>query len=356
MQVIFSDFKKKIVKIKVEDIDDLWHLSHIIDIGDKVFSKTLRKIKLDSGLNESSNTTRIPITLEIQVEKIDFSKQIGALRLLGVITQEHESIPKDSHHTLTIKEGTVLTIQKEFWSTYHTSLLKEAKRPRGDNILILAFDRQEATFALTKKYGFEIILELSIESQKKMYQDKKDQTSFYRDLIKMLLEYDKRYQTRHIIVASPAFFKEDLLSQLRNSNKELSEKIVLATCNSTGKNAILEIFKRDEIKTILSKTRIGLEQNLVEEVLKEISKDGAISYGIDQTVFASTLNAIRILLVTDKLIHNYREKGQFLQIDKIMKKNQDQKGEVHIISSENDPGEKLDSLGGIAALLRYKIT
>ena len=38
MQVIFSDFKKKTVKIQIEDIDDLWHLSHIIDIGDKIIS------------------------------------------------------------------------------------------------------------------------------------------------------------------------------------------------------------------------------------------------------------------------------------------------------------------------------
>ena len=356
MQVIFFDFKKKIVKVQIEDIDDLWHLSHIIDIGDQVSSKTLRKIKLNTSTQESSNIKRVPITLEIKIEKIDFSKQIGKLRLLGVITQEKEDIPKGSHHTLVIEQGTKLTIQKPFWSTYHQSLLEEAKKSKGDNILILAFDREEAIFALTKKYGFDILSEIKGENQKKRFQDKKQESTFYIELIKILIEYNKRFQTRYIILASPAFFKEDLLEQIKKSDKEISNKIVLATCNSVGTNAILEIFKREEIKTVLSKTRIVLEQNLVDQLLREISKDGQVTYGITQTIYASTLNAIKILLVTDKLINDYREKGQFLQIDDIMKKTQDQKGEIHIISSENDQGKKLDSLGGIAAILKYKIT
>jgi stalled ribosome rescue protein Dom34 len=31
------------------------------------------------------------------------------------------------------------------------------------------------------------------------------------------------------------------------------------------------------------------------------------------------------------------------------------KGEIHIISSEFDAGKKLDGLGGIGAILRYKM-
>lgn len=355
MQVIFFDFKKKTLKVQVEDQEDLWYLSHIIDIADKVSSKTLRKIKIDSA-QDKSNATRIPITLEIQVEKIDFQRQVGTLRLLGKITQERQDIPKGSFHTLSVEKDTKLTIQKTFWSTYHQSLLNESQKSKKDNILILAFDMQQAIFAITKKYGYEILTELQGHANKKRYPDNTKKDTFYQELNKVLLDYDERYQTTYIIVASPGFFKEDLLNNLKETNKELSQKIVLATCNFVGPQAILEILKRDEIKTIISKTRLALEQNLVDEVLKQISKNGPVTYGMKETTLASQLNSIKILIVTDKLLHDYRQKGQYIELDAILKKTQGKKGEVHIISSQNNPGEKLDSIGGIAAILRYKIT
>lgn len=46
MQLIFKDFKKGIVKIKIESIDDLWSLHLLIEPGDIISGKTIRKIKV----------------------------------------------------------------------------------------------------------------------------------------------------------------------------------------------------------------------------------------------------------------------------------------------------------------------
>ena len=42
-------------------------------------------------------------------------------------------------------------------------------------------------------------------------------------------------------------------------------------------------------------------------------------------------------------------------IESIMKTVDSTKGDILIVSSDNEAGKKLDGLGGIAAILRYKI-
>jgi protein pelota len=44
------------------------------------------------------------------------------------------------------------------------------------------------------------------------------------------------------------------------------------------------------------------------------------------------------------------------ELDNLLRNTEKMKGKVMIFSAENEPGEELTSLGGIAALLRFKIS
>ncbi|MBW2982244.1 mRNA surveillance protein Pelota, partial [Candidatus Woesearchaeota archaeon] len=50
------------------------------------------------------------------------------------------------------------------------------------------------------------------------------------------------------------------------------------------------------------------------------------------------------------------EQDKYDRIDNIMKITDQTKGNITIISSEHEGGKKLDGLGGIAALLRFRIS
>ena len=63
MDIIHSDFRKGVVKLRVNDMDDLWYLSHIIDTGDLVKGKTTRKIKIGDG--ENAKTVKKTLTLKV---------------------------------------------------------------------------------------------------------------------------------------------------------------------------------------------------------------------------------------------------------------------------------------------------
>ena len=183
--------------------------------------------------------------------------------------------------------------------------------------------------------------------------EQKVESTFYRDVIRQLEEYNERYELSRIIVASPAFWKEDLMKGL--GNDELKGKIILATCSSVGENAINEVLKRPETEEALKQDRISKEFKLVEGLLAEISKNNLASYGLEETKNAADAGAIRILLITDVFIQKSREENKYSRIELIMKSVDNAKGDVVIISSEHEAGKKLNGLGGIAAILRYKI-
>ena len=351
MQITEQDFRKGFVEIKTESLDDLWVLSHIIDKSDFISSRTSRKIKIGDETDRKKKASKKLFYLKIQVEEVKFHKYANSLRISGKVTEEKENIPKGSYHTLEINDDSSLKIQKEKFLNFQVKKLKEASKQKKSKILICILERDEAGFALMKGYGYEYLGEIQGNVQKKSVEEKQ-KPSFYKEVIKKLEEYDKRDQLDHIILASPAFWKEDLMKELKSSIKN---KITLATVNSFGKSGINEVLKRDEIKKVMHEDRIHKETELVEELLKEISKDKLAIYGIKETKKASDMNAIKTLLVSDSLIHKYRQEDNYEKIDKIMRSTESSKGEVHIISTEHEAGKKLKGLGGIGGILRYKI-
>lgn len=350
MDLIHLDFKKGKVKLRINDLDDLWYLSQIIEAGDFLKGKTTRKLKLGQG--EEKESVKKTLTLKIEVEKVEFPQYGNHLRVSGKVAEEQEDIPKGSYHTISLEEGSEFTLEKVSWLSYQKEKLKEASEKKY-KFLLCVFDREEALFALSKRYGYEILVKLKGEVPKKREKVivKKD---FYEELIKLLEEYQKRYQPESVILASPAFFKEDLMAKIKN--KELKERIVLATCGSVSENALDEVMKRPELKEALKKSRVREEELLVEELLAEINKEGAAVYGFEEVLKAGQAGAIKKLLVVDDLIQETRREGTYEKLDKLLKLVDSLQGKIHLLSGEHDGGKKLKGLGGLGALLRYKLT
>lgn len=350
MKIINSNFRKGDVKVRIEVLDDLWYLTQVIDQGDIVKGKTFRKIKVGSTEKEA---VRKAVFIEIKVEKVEFSKTTSRLRILGTILEGPEDVQKGSHHTFNVELDTVITIVKERWLDYQVDRINEAARAAAVKILICVFDREDAFFALMNRSGYELLLQIHGDVAKKGV-DEQVKPTFYAQIIKQLEEYDKRFKLDKIILASPAFWKEELFKVLQNN--ELKKKIVQATCSSADEPAINEVLKRSEVQKALEEERVSGEINLVEQVLAEISKQGLAAYGMDETEQAVLAGAVKDLLVTDALIIKMREEGSFSRLDSLMKHADKNNARIHIISVEHPGGKKLDGLGGIAALLRFKLS
>ncbi len=348
MKIISKNLKHGEIKILVENTDDLWFLTQLISQGDIVSGKTMRKIKIGGDEGDSVKKT---FFVGLNVEKVDFQPDV--VRIGGLIVSAPEDIPKGSHQSINIEKGTVLAISKKEWGSYQLKILEDAVKQKAARVLICVFDREDAFFALTKATGYEILSKMKGSVVKKAVETQVT-GNFYQKVIQKLKEYNIKFQPSFIILASPAFWKEELLAQLKDA--DLREKIIQATCASSDEKAINEVLKRDEVKTALHEERAMQELNLVEKLLSEISKGGLAVYGFANVCIAAECKAVSVLLVSTELIKKKQEEGTFEDVNNIMKVVDRSKGAVHIISSEHDGGKQLDGLGGIAAILRFKIT
>lgn len=210
------------------------------------------------------------------------------------------------------------------------------------------------SYALLTASGYKMLADIEGEVGKKGYADIKEK-EFYSEVAKHLEEYVQRYEVQNIIIGSPAFWKEELLSIIKKKYPSLTSKVTLATCNTTGKNAIEEILKRDEVKTVLKNDRTTRETKLVEEMLKAIAKNSLSAYGMKDVQQAAEAHAIKILLLSEDFLQEQRQKGNFSLLDIMMREVERSNGEVHIISTEHEAGKRLHGLGGIAAVLKYNL-
>ena len=350
MKLLKKDLKKGVLLL-VQSIDDMWYLSQVIEPGDIVKGKTLRKIKLGDEGARKAKSEKKSVFMMLKVEKVEFHKYSDVLRVSGTILEGPEDIAKGTYHTFSLEEGSKITLIKEKWLAYQLERLKEASAKEPPKILICMLDRETAIFALTTAEGYRFLTELEGEVEKK---DVKVRTSnFYDEVIKVMKEYSERYKVEHIILASPAFWKEELLKVLKDN--EIKRKIKTASCSSVTRNSIDEVLKRQELKDVLKQDRIANETKLVEELLVEIAKKGMAAYGLEETKKAVEAGAVKTLLLTDRFIRDKRIENAFEEIDEIMKLVNSMKAELAIISSEHQAGKKLDGLGGIGAVLRYKL-
>jgi len=344
MKILQKDLKHGLLKIKVDSPEDLWHLEGIIEPSDLVSGMTERKIKL-GGSEEKTKISRINLFLKIKVEKISFEEN---LRISGPIIEGPEDVPKGDYHTFNIEEGVVISIEKEHWSKYVLKKLDDASKQTAFHILLVAFDREDAIFALLKNNGYEILLEIKGDVAKKGLDEKK--TGFYKDILLKMKDYDVKYSFNSIILASPAFWKEYLLKEL--DDDVLRKKITLATCSSIDGSTINEILKRPELTAVLDKDKSSRESSLIEELLGAISKDNA-AYGITDVKSKIDAGNISVLLISEDLIRKMRSEKTYGQIDMMMEQAESLNAEIQIISSE-DARKKLGGLSGIACLLRWK--
>ncbi|MFQ6050557.1 MAG: mRNA surveillance protein pelota [Candidatus Hydrothermarchaeota archaeon] len=371
MKIIHRDLKKGRIKLRIDSLNDLWHLQNIIESGDLVFSKSYRR---DQEVIKNKIRTERPekklVYLGIRVKNVDFHPHSNRLRILGVI--EHGT-DLGKHHTLDVTERTIITIEKS-WKNDQLERLKEAeieaKRPL---IMVVTIDESEAEIFIFRQYGIESLGKIYSGLSKKMDEKSFSTTKkgFFREIANKMMENKiienkstesemtremiKNEMIQAIIICGPGFMKEDFLNFLSENYKELSEISKLEPASNTGKPGVHEIIKRGAIDRVIKDDRISKEFKVVESLLEEIGKGTGLGvYGLQEVERAVNYGAVDKLIVSDRTLREFRSRKDD-RIEEIMENARKTSSHIMIISSEHEAGENLLSLGGIAALLRYKI-
>ncbi|AFK22946.1 mRNA surveillance protein pelota [Pyrococcus sp. ST04] len=355
MEILEEKPKEGKVKIKVETLDDLWHLYHVINEGDIVYAKTLRKQSQRGDSLRPEKVEVIPVFLGVRVEKVNLHRFANQLRVTGpIVYASREDVPLGKYHTIAIEPGTVVTIQKEKWRSHHIERIKEAvEASKRAKVMIVVIEDGEAEIAIVREYGLDFIASIRYNIGGKRYNVKREEEEarFFHDIAKTMLELFERENIEKAIVAGPGFYKEDFVKFLKENYPELAKRVVTDDTSMGGRTGIYEVIKRGTVDKVYAESRVSKEIHFVEKVIEEIAKNGPVAYGLREVEEAINYGAVDVLLVLDELLKGEaREK-----IEELMELARNLRAKVLVVSSEHEGGDKLKALGGIAALLRFKI-
>ena len=341
--------KRSLVKLEgeitllPESVDDLWHLKHLIEKGDLVFALTFRKVESATDKLRPEKTERKPMRLGIRVESVEFHRFANRLRVSGIIESGQDV---GSHHTLSVEPLRDVSIIKQ-WKRDQldriTKAIEESKRPE---IAIVTIESGEAHIGALRQYGVEEVASIT-QSTGKL--EESSQIDFFVQI------YDQLAHTgaEEYIIAGPGFIKDDFIRFATQKDKDLPNRIIVENTTSVGVSGFQEVLRRGAVDRLIKDAHLVREARLIDVLLGEIAVGGKAAYGMGEVTKAREWGAIDTMLIADETLRNEREKGA--AIDKLLTAVNNSNGHVVVFSTDFEPGKRLEKLGGIAALLRFKL-
>lgn len=346
----FVDNKKRVLRIRIQDSDDLWLLYMILKDGDIVTMKTLREVKQ----NEGGSSSRIPMVLSLSIKHMEFQPFTNRLRIRGIVIEGPDKFGiLGSHHTFSVDVGTELLVEKQNgWSEKEIKLLERGSKKTG-SILIVAIDYDEVGVGVFRRQGLHMLYEKELRLPGKG-DDKRDEllervlTDEAENIKKMV---EKEGDVASVLIVGPGFLKERLAELVLSKN--LRVKVVTDSTSMGGISGVKEAVSRGKPAELLLDEEIKEVTQILDRALKMLAESpNMIAIGLEECEKASLLSAVDELLVLDELLTDQNTERR-TRIEMLLNDVIDKRGRIHVVPYNSPAGEKLYGLSGIVCLLRF---
>ena len=221
MKLIREEFERNSntgsVELRMENVDDMWHVYNIACRGDTIRAATFRKIK-----EETKSGTVIQqkkkITVVLKIQSIDYDPEAPCLRIGGISVTESKYLQLKQHHTVELVPNVNFKLRKYNWDAIYTERLRQAvDKSIGCEIAALAMEEGLATLCLVSDVVVltKATIEKSIPRKRKgASQHDKAQNAFF-DLCKRAIEQHINWDNvKSMVIASPGFLKDSFMNYL----------------------------------------------------------------------------------------------------------------------------------------------
>ncbi|MFQ6013458.1 MAG: mRNA surveillance protein pelota, partial [Thermoplasmata archaeon] len=326
-----------------QNLDDLWHLFNLVEEGDLVRASTRRREERKTDKVRPERGEKKRVTLSLRVERREYDEFTDRLRVHGLI--EEGPMDLGSHHTLNVVPGEALEIVKEWRASQLQRIQEAVEATEKPLVTLVSLDDEEALIAMMHQSGIREVAEIRGRRSGKMYEEEEPPKE---DYYAQVLEKVRQVDPPGLIVLGPGFAREDFLHYGRQREPELFREASSFATGHPGITGIQEALRSGLAERVLEDSRVALETRFVERLLEEIARDGPHAYGPEEVETAVQAGAVKTLLVTDELTRSGEVEG-------LMRRVEQKKGRVLVVSSRHDAGQKLQALGGIGALLRFSL-
>ena len=153
-----------------------------------------------------------------------------------------------------------------------------------------------------------------------------------------------------LIICGPGMAREGFEKLLRGLGAE--NKIVNVPTSIGGRAAANEVLADGLADSLLGEHAIVEQVRAIEEGLKRISMDGAVTYGMGMVSDAASQGAVETLVIEAGLLRTKEDPSDWGSIAEAVEASS---GKVIQASTEHDAGKQLEGMGGAIALLRWKL-
>jgi protein pelota len=334
-----------------ESLDDLWHLAYVLEPGDLVAGDTHRRIQRNDEQMRDTGGEREHMHVTIDVEDVEFHKFSNRLRVAGTIADCSREDQLGLHHTLNVEERDEIEVEKH-WKPDQLKRLNEAVEATDQpDVAIATVEEGEAYIHVVQQYGIDEYASFKGTTGKGEYARSREE--LFGDVASALSHLD----ADAIILAGPGFTKQDALDYITEEYRDVAEKISTVDTSAVGGRGVHEVLKRGAVEDVQQETRIAEESELIDELTEQIATDGKAAYGIEAVEQAVDFGAVETLLILDERLRKERAgEGDWpVDVNDLVRQVEQQGGDVTVFSHEFAPGEQLRNLGGVAAILRYRL-
>ncbi|MCU4752815.1 mRNA surveillance protein pelota [Halobacteria archaeon AArc-curdl1] len=339
------------VTLVPESVDDLWHLQYVLEPGDRVAGDTTRRIQRNDEQLRDTGGEREHMWVAIAVDDVEFHKFANRLRVSGEIVACSREDQLGFHHTLNVEARDEISVEKRFKPDQNERLEEAVESTENPDVAIATVEEGEAHVHTVAQYGTESRATITGPTGKGEYAQ--DRSELFADLGAVL----SRLEVDAIILAGPGFTKQDALKYLERNYPDVASLVTMVDTASVGDRGVHEVLKRGAVADVQEQTRIESEAEYIDELTKRIAAGAKAAYGPEDVAQAAEYGAIERLLVLDETLRQERgpDREWSISVDDVVRTTEQKGGDVTVFSSEFPPGEQLSNLGGIAALLRYRL-
>lgn len=334
-----------------EHLDDLWHLTYVLEPGDLVSADTTRRIQRDDEQLRDTGGEREPMRVTIAVEDVEFHKFSNRLRVGGEITWASREDQLGHHHTLNVEQHDEIEVEKVLKADQRERLEEAEESAENPDVAIVTVEEGEAYIHTVAQYGTEERASLSGPTGKGEYARARS------ELFAELADALSRMDVDAIILAGPGFTKQDAFDYIEERSQEVADLITMVDTSGVGDRGVHEVLKRGAVEDVQAETRIAREAELIDELTRRIAEGAKAAYGIEAVEEAAEFGAVETLLILDERLREERggSGGWSVDVNDLLTEVEQKGGDVVVFSSEFDPAQQLGNLGGVAALLRYRL-
>ncbi|KAI1858268.1 uncharacterized protein JN550_012799 [Neoarthrinium moseri] len=365
-----GDASQSVTLLPIEP-EDMWHANNLISPEDTIKAHAVRKVTTESSTG-STQSHRVHTDLTIRVTSTFFDTGASQLHVSGTVISENSFVNIGQYHTLDLELNRPFTIWKQYgWDSVAQETLQEAlKQDKEGAVAAVVMQEGFANICLITEY--RTILKQRVESTiPKKRAASSDQSSgmkrFFDKTLGTLMRSIDFSKPRPLLLASPGFVAGDFKRFISEEGTRKGDKAMVAMAkyatvvhSSSGHlHSLNEILKSQEVLATMKDMKFSKETRAMDELFDRLRKDdGRAWYGTSTVEKAVTEGAVGrgggVLLINNSLFRSLdiaTRKRYVAMVDKVREDG----GDARILSSDHESGQRLDALGGIAAILTYPI-